>query len=248
MPNEDSEAIVEDQISPDEEVAETAAEEASTQEQPQQEKPVTLEDVRKFVTEEFAPVFRKNIGSDIQSQVALGENRVNKRIAERLKGLEENKGTLKLSDEAFRQARTDIIQEETMKAFEPEQNQTTAQESRDREVDPIQVLNGQISAVLKVAGVPSIPKSAPEYKDVQEAIDKAWETDGPEGLVILQEGVMNAARKMKQRLDAQRKSAAGRVLGGSERQSTSSNDISGITDSTTLYEMGDQQIRQKNKR
>ena len=211
MPNEDSDATIEDQISPDENVAETAADEASTQKQPQQEQPLTREEIRKMMAEEFLPT----IDSRIQSRVAKSENKTDERIAKRLQALELNKGTLKLTDEALQQARTDIIQEETMKAYQPENERETAQEeSRDRGVDPIQVLNGQIAAVLKVAGVPTIPKSAPEYKEVQAAIDKAWDTDGPEGLVILQEGVMNAAKKMQKRMAAQKNNADARVLGG----------------------------------
>lgn len=152
-----------------------------------------------------------------------------------------NKGVLNLSDEQVLQAQDKIVREETIKSYQPEA-QPTEQEPANREIDPIVMLNDHVNAVFNFAGT-AVQKNDPEFKELQDGINKAWAIEGPEGLVILQQAAMSAAVKKTARIAAQQKHAAGRLPSGGGEQSTSDpRDISQITDPKILYRMGEEKL------
>lgn len=96
----------------------------------------------------------------------------------------------------------------------------------------------QIDATFADVGMTVLPTD-PEFKAIKEVLD---DPNGSLPRLIRVTGKQAEAKVA--RVALQKKNAAARVLGGGESQ-TNSNSISGITDITTLYEMGDRAIREK---
>lgn len=200
MPDEISQALPEGQL--EAEVQETTPQQ-ETPAEPQKEKPITLEDVRKLMRDEFTPI--------IQSQVAKGENRIDKRIQERFAALEQNKGALKLTDEQVATAQQAIIQEEQMNAYKPANPQTNG--TAQPEIDPNgmeRFVMDEIERVFQKHGDRVTPNDA-EAK----IIDAAWnDPNGSLADVLL--AVNEATQKMVARKALQKKNADARVVSGGE--------------------------------
>lgn len=229
MPDEISQALPEGQL---EAQVQEATPQQETPTEPQTEKPITLEDVRKLMRDEFTPI--------IQSQVAKGENRIDKRIQERFAALEQNKGALRLTDEQVATAQQEIIREEQMNAYKPANPQTNG--TAQPEIDPNgmeRFVTDQIEQVFKKYGDRVTPNDA-EFK----IIDAAW--NDPNGsLADTLLAVSEATQKMVARKALQKKNADARVLGSGGGKPTNPNDISNITDTEQLYALGEQKLRSK---
>jgi hypothetical protein len=240
MPNENSDAEIEEPITPDEEVAESTSEQEDS-EQPQQEKPLTLDDVRALIRGELIP----EINSTIQSRTAKSENRINQRIAERLAGLEANKGVLNLSEDQLKTAKATIIQEEQMNAFAPPESQASdlqRQAPSDVMQQQVEFVYSQIDAIFQTVGTP-VNRNDKEWAKIEAALND------PQGsLAATQLAAADAAREKAARVAAQQKKAPGRVMSTGGERNSIPGDISNITDTAKLYEMGDEQIRKGNKR
>jgi hypothetical protein len=210
----------------------TSEEESAGEEQQPEKKLFTLDEVRKIIREEVSPI--------IQSQVAKSENRTERRIQERFQQLEQNKGVLKLSDEDVVNARKAIIEEETMKAYEQpgQQGKPTQPTASDNGDDQVQFMS-RVDAVFAKEGARLTPQelaALPEWQDPNG--------DPIDTLIA----ITSAAREKAAKQKSFKETAKGRVTQGGGKISSNQADISSIKDSTTLYEMGDKQIREKNKR
>lgn len=181
----------------------TAPAEGSTQPDPQTDKPLTLEMVRHLAREEATRI--------AQSQVAKGENRIQKVIKERFDALDKTKSALGLSDDQVAQARQKI----TMDAYaSPEETQApTSPTPSDQPADPnvdqaIQYMNTMISAAFEEAGT-TVSKADPEFAELQKVVDDSW--SDPKGLAKIITAASRAASKKQARLQTQQQTAAGRV-------------------------------------
>ena len=96
----------------------------------------------------------------------------------------------------------------------------------------------QLDATFATVGM-NVLATDPEFKAIKAVLD---DPNGSLPKLIIVAG--KQAEVKAARVALQKKNAAARVLGGGESQ-TNSNSISGITDITTLYEMGDRAIREK---
>jgi len=229
MPDDISQALPEGQL--EVEVQETTPEQ-ETQPEPQTEKPLTLEDVRKLLRDEVTPI--------IQSQVAKGENRIERRIQERFAALDQNKGALRLTDEQVATAQQEIIREEQMNAYKPANPQTNGEAQPDFDPNGAErFVTDQIEQVFRKHGDRVTPNDA-EFK----IIEAAW--NDPNGsLADTLLAVNEATQKMVTRKAQQRKNADVRVVGGGGGRQTNPNDISSITDSEQLYALGEQKMRSR---
>lgn len=235
MPNDDISQAPEEAITPEEQVQETATEEVSPQEEPQTEKPLTAEEYRKIAREEAIRA--------AQSQMAKGENRINQRIQERFAALESNKSVLKLTDEQVVLAQEQIINEEQRAAFAPRPSGQQAsgpqgQALSDGLTQQVEFVYGQIDATFKDVGV-DVTANDVEYKTIETALN-----DPNGSLAKTIRAAAKAAEAKTVRLEAQKKNAAARVLGGGSGTS-SDNAISSITDSKTLYKLGEKKVSER---
>jgi hypothetical protein len=181
----------------------TAPAEGSTQPDPQTEKPLTLEMVRQLAREEATRI--------AQSQVAKGENRIQKVIKERFDALEKTKSALGLSDDQVAQARQKIMTEaySSPDDAQPNQQTTPSDQPADPNVDQaIQYLTRQVHNVFARVGQ-TVTRSDPEYAALQKAVDDNW--TNPEGLTDILLAARDAAAAKTARLQTQQQTAAGRV-------------------------------------
>jgi len=226
MPEETSQATAET-IVPQVTVPETAPA-GTTQTEPQKETPLTAEDYRRIAHEEAMRV--------AQSQVAKGENRIQKLIQEKFTALEQTRGTLGLSEEQVNQAKQKIVTE----AYSaPEEPVNTVSPDVDQ---AIQFMNAEIQNVFAELGT-TVSPSDPEFRDLQAKVDSAW--NDPKGLAKILLAASKAATAKAGRLAKQTETASARVIGGGEGVTSNPNDISGITDSKELYRLGEEKIRGK---
>lgn len=205
MPNEISQAAPLEPITPEAEVPEAATPEVSPQPEPQTEKPLSLDDVRGLLQEEFIPTISKSI----QSQVAKGENRMNQRIAERFAALDANKGVLKLSDEQVQAAQQDIIREEQMSAFrpaEPQNNGPQPASPNETVVRQVEFVYEQINGIFDDVGT-QVNANDAEWKTVQSALD-----DPKGSLAKTLRAATKAAEAKSARIATQQKNAPARVI------------------------------------
>lgn len=216
-------------------VQEQTPEEGSADNEQQPEKKVfTLADVEAMLED-----FEKRVDSRIQSQVAKSENRTNARIQQRLAALEENRAVLNLSDDEYAKAQNAIINEEQKKAFTPQGpqgKQTQQTPSEDGDVAPVQFMN-TVESIFQREGVRLTKQEIeglPEWKNPQG--------DPLDTLLAIKQATREKAARQK----SFKETAKGRVTQGGKNSDASN--ISNINDSTTLYELGDKQIREKNKR
>lgn len=230
MPAENSQALPVEEV----QVQETTPA-GETPVEPQTEKPLTLEDVRKLMRDEITPI--------IQSQVAKGENRIEKRIQERFAALEENKSTLKLTDDQVAEAKRAIISEEQMNAYSPAQSPTgeAAAPAPELELEQMErFVANQIEATFQEVGVRVTPDDVDEFK----TINAAW--NDPNGsLAKTLIAVTKAAEAKAARLALQKQNAAARVVSGGAESTSDPNNISNITDAKTLYRMGEAKLSKR---
>jgi hypothetical protein len=187
-------------ITQQDEVAENATPEVSTQEQPQTEQPPTLEAYRQIAREEATRV--------AQSQVAKSENRTNQRIAERFAALEANKGILKLTEDQVQTAKREIINEEQMAAFTPQESQasTPGQAPSNDSADFGQFVYDQIDKTFELIGTP-VTTQDKEWAMIQK------ELDDPMGSIAkTQLAAIDASRAKATRLAEQKAKAPARVI------------------------------------
>ncbi len=226
-------------ITQQEEVAETTPAEGSTQEQPQKEaQPLTRDDILTMLRE----VIPQSVQPLIQSQVAKGENRINQRITERFAALDANKSVLKLSDDQVQTAKRDIINEEQMNAFASQQSPQAGgqvQAPSKESVDPGQFVEQQINNTFDLVGTKVTPQDV-EWAMIQK------ELDDPNGsLAKTQLAAAFAAKAKGTRLAAQQKNATARVTSTGGGSTVDPSDISNITDSKTLYKLGEKKLGEK---
>lgn len=210
MPTDNSQATPPELVTPTGvEVPETAAQEASTQPEPQTETPLTPELVRQMAREEATRI--------AQSQVAKGENRIQKLIQEKFTALDKTKETLGLSPEQVTQAKQKIVTE-AYSSTEEETQETTPPTSPANVEQAIQYMNAQITNVFDEVGT-SVTKADPEFKDLQKVVDESW--NDQKGLAKILLATQRAATAKAARLQRNSQGAAARVVGGSgERTQT----------------------------
>lgn len=228
MPDDISQAKPEEAITPEAEVQETDTEEVITPEEPQKEKPLTREEYRAIAREEATRA--------AQSHVAKGENRINQRIKEELAALEKSRGVLKLTDDQVEKARNDIVVKAYAEPDEPQASGLQGQPPTDEIIrQQAEFVYGQINATFKDVGTEVTPNDA-EFKMIEAALND------PQGSIAKTiRATVKAAEAKAARLEAQRKNAAARVVGGGGN-SSDSNDISNITDAKILYKLGEKKI------
>ena len=203
MPEETSKATPPEQVTPTgAQVPESTTSEVSTQAEPQTEqKPLTLEDVQRVAREEATRI--------AQSQVAKGENRIEKRIQEQLAALNASKGVLGLSDQQIEQAKQKIVTE-AYTTPEPQTETPTSEPGAKPDVDQaIQYMNAEIENVFAEVGT-SVTSADPEFKDLQAVIDAAW--NDSKGLVKILRAADKAATAKAGRLQASKETAPARVV------------------------------------
>jgi hypothetical protein len=232
MSDEISEAAEPEEVTEEEANVPEQAAESPAETEPQQEKAPSLEEYRQIAREEAIRA--------AQSQVAKGENRIQRFIQEKFQALEASKGVLNLSDEQVKQAKKDIVAQAYESAPEAEA-ETAAAPTPDAMIQQqAEFVYSQIDAVFNEHGVTITPND-PNFKELEKALND------PQGsfaktLVVANKIAAAAAARTAQK----KESAAGRVTGGGPVTSND-NSISGITDSATLYEIGDKQIREKRR-
>jgi hypothetical protein len=171
--------------------------------EPQKETPLTLEDYRKIAREEATKI--------AQSQVAKGENRIQKLIQDKFAALNQTKDTLGLTDDQVKQAQQKIVTEAYASPEEtPKTNQPETPETPDTD-QAIQYMNAQITSVFRKAGQ-TVTKADPEFEDLQKAVDASWNNE--DGLVEILLAANEAATKKAARLQASSRNASARVAGG----------------------------------
>jgi len=219
-------------------VPEQTTDEVSAETEPQTEQTFTRVDMERLLAEAENRFTRM-----IQSQVAKSENRTDARIQERLAALDINRAALNLNDEAAYEAAQDaIIRDEQKKAFKQPQrpvgneSQQTAFDLGDAE----RFVSNQIEQVFKEAGI-QVSSTDPEFK----LIEQAW--NDPKGSLAKTLIATNQAATAKaERLSALKGTAKARVSGSGGSTSDASN-ISHITDTSALYELGEKRLRDKRK-
>lgn len=182
-------------------VPETTTEKVSSQQEPQTETPLTPELVRQWAREEATRI--------AQSQVAKGENRIQALIKERFDALDKTKDTLKLTEAQVAQAKQNIVTEAySTEEVEPQTTQPTSTPDVDQ---AIQYLNEQIADVFEQLGT-TVTKNDPEFKALQEAVDKSW--NDPKGLAKILLTASTAAAAKAARLQKNTRNAPARIVGG----------------------------------
>ena len=204
MPEEISQAVSAELVTPQDTQVPESTPAGNTQPEPQTEqKPLTLEDVQRVAREEATRI--------AQSQVAKGENRIEKRIQEQLAALNASKGVLGLSDQQIEQAKQKIVTE-AYTTPEPQAGTPTSEPGATPDVDQaIQYMNAEIENVFAEVGT-SVTSADPEFKDLQAVIDAAW--NDSKGLVKILRAADKAATAKAGRLQASRETAPARVVGG----------------------------------
>jgi len=226
MPDVNSQAALDGQVSPSSVPVPESTPAGNTQTEPQKETAPTLEEYRAIAREEALRA--------AQSQVAKGENRINQRIQEGFAALNLNKAVLGYSDEQVAQAKQKIINN----AFTAEEAPTSAPQAPDAD-QAIRYMNAEIENVFAEVGT-SATSADPEFKDLQAAIDQAW--NDPRGLTKIIRAADKAATAKAGRIASQQKNASARVIGGGAQGTSDPNDISGITDSKELYRLGEKKF------
>lgn len=239
MPVPDSQAVSAGLPAEEIEVEEQAPAEGSASDQPQTEETFTRAQVEAML----ADFEEKTVKPLIQSQVAKSENRtaekVSSQIRDRFAELEKNKGVLKLSEEQVVEAKKAIVEEETMRAYEPEgvQGKQTPAAAADLETYA-RFVDDQIDAVLSQNGVEITPAD-PEYKIIQAAYK---DPNGNLSATII--AAHTAATAKAARLKSLKGNAPARAgVGGGT--GNSGNNISGITDPKELYKLGEREINKR---
>lgn len=236
MPNDIPQAdLVEEPIN-EAEVPEQTPESGSAEAELPKER-LTLEQIESLLANGL-----KRIESTIQSQVAKSENRINKRIGERITELNSVSKSLGLTEEQVKVAKDSIIREEQMKVYEPEIAQGSENLSPDAgtETQETRFFN-TIEQIQTREGV-RLTDTDEEWK---KGVSPLWRDPNADPLDVLL-AVKQAAKDKKARLDSLKQSSSARVTSGGTQQSNSSN-ISNIDDSATLYEIGDKMLRDKNR-
>lgn len=174
--------------------------------EPQTEKPLSLEEYRQIAREEALRA--------AQSQVAKGENRIQRFIQEKFQALEASKGVLNLSDEQVAQAKKDIVAQ----AYEqPDAAAETTAPQPDAEAQlrsQSEFVFNQIDAVLAEHGVQITPND-PEFKTIDAAL-----RDPQGSLAKTMLTTAKAAASKAQRLAQTKGSAPARVAGSGPQQPT----------------------------
>lgn len=188
----------------------TPSPEVSSQPEPQTETPLTPEQVAAIEKIADQRAFRI-----AQSQVAKGENRIQKLIQDKFAALDQTKGALGLSDEQVAQARQKIVADVYSATEEPP---TSTPPPTEPSVDElIQFMNAQIKSVFDDIGT-AVTKADPEFADLQKAVDASW--NDPNGMTKIIRAADKAATAKAARLQKQNQNAAARVVGGGGPQSS----------------------------
>jgi hypothetical protein len=187
-----------------EQVQGQATEQVSPQAEPQTEnKPLTRDEVQELIRSEATRI--------AQSQVAKGENRIQKVIQEKLAALNTSKDVLGLTDEQVQHAQQKIVTE-AYTAPESQAETPTSVPQPAADVDrAIQYMNAKIDNVFAKVGT-SVTSADPEFKDLQEAIRNAW--NDPNGDVEILLAANRVASAKATRLKAQTENASARLVGG----------------------------------
>jgi hypothetical protein len=207
MPEPTSQAAPQEPVTPaSAEVPEFAPETpGSTQPEPQTDtKPITPELIRQLAREEATRI--------AQSQVAKGENRIQKLIQDKFSALDKTKETLGLTADQVAQAKQKIVAE----AYSPEEEEpptpqpTTPSPNADAD-QAIQFMNAQIKIAFDRVGT-AVTKADPEFAELQKTINEAWLD--PNGLTTIVLAAQSLANAKANRLRTNQQTAAGRVIGG----------------------------------
>ena len=203
---------------------------------------------RGFDEQKYRQIAREEAIKAAQSFTDKLSERMNKTIRERFEGLERNQHVLGLSDEQVEAAKKKIVEEERNSAVMSEVHPTGGD---PRKVGDNQAAEadgggaGQLHPVIATAlsmmkdeGV-FIEEGDPEFGQYLKPMIDKGELTGT--FLAASTRAIDAKRA---RLEGQKRNAAVRNAGGVDGR-VASNDISGITDSKTLYLMGERALRKK---
>jgi hypothetical protein len=211
MPEEISQAAQTGAVQPaGAQVPEPTTAQVSTQTEPRtEEKPLTIDEMRRIAVEEATRI--------AQSQVAKGENRIEKRIQEQVAALKLNAGVLGLSEEQVTQAKQKIVTE-AYTAEPPQAGAPTSDPNAAPDVErAIQFMNAEIGNVFAEVGT-SVTSADPEFKELQGTIDRAW--NDPKGLTKILLAASKAASAKAGRIASQQENAQARVVSGGGESTT----------------------------
>lgn len=207
MPNEISQAAIEELVTPQAAQVPEQTPVVSVQAEPQKEETINLETIQRVAREEATRI--------AQSQVAKGENRIQKLIQDKFAALEQTRETLGLSDEQVNQARQKIVVN-AYSAVEETNTNVPAQPSPD--VDrAIQYVNAEIGNVFAEVGT-SVTKADPEFAVLQKAVNDSW--NDQRGLVKILRAAEKAATAKAERTSKQQENAQARVVSGGGEATT----------------------------
>lgn len=217
---------------------------ASDNQEHQPDEQVAEEPARGFDEQKYRQIAREEAIKAAQSFTDKLSERMNKTIRERFEGLERNQTVLGLSDEQVAAAKRKIVEEERNSSVMGE----VQADPRNAGENPAAVADGsteQLHPVIATAlsmmhdeGI-YIEESDPEFGQyLKPMIDRGELTNG------FLAASTRAIDAKKTRLEEQKRKASVRNAGGVDGR-VAPNDISGITDSKTLYLMGERALRKK---
>ena len=177
---------------------------STTEQQPQETKPLTLQDVERIAEEKATRI--------AQSMVDKAEYRISKKAQDQISALELNKSVLGLDDTQVQQAKQKIIMDELTAPSQPEAQPSTQQpvfESQPQG-DPVLAF---AQSVFDEVGTTVTPND-PEWAKIKEALDKNFNDPTPAALARVTAAFTVAAQTKAARVSTNQEAAAARVGSG----------------------------------
>jgi len=214
-----------DELETDPSTADTSADtsqEEGQEPEPQKETPLTLDQIRAIVREEATSI--------AQSQVAKGENRIQRYIQQQLTAIQQTKDLFGLSEQQVREAQDKVIRDAYTQ--QTEAGQPTAQQHQQQpEMHP--AIEAALS-LMEAQGI-IVEEGDPEFESIRPLL----QAGDYRNLIATTKQAM--AQKTL-RLQSRKGKATVRAPGGAGGTPETDTDISNITDSKDLYRIGSRQV------
>lgn len=174
---------------------------SSPEQQPQENKPLTMQDVERVAEEKATRI--------AQSLVDKAEYRISTKAQEQIKALELNKGVLGLDDQQVQTAKQKIIMDELTATPQPGEPPSPPQpvSQAQPEGDPVAEF---VSDIFKEVGTTVTPND-PEWAELQKALDANF--TNPKGAIPVSRAAIKAAEAKAARIATNQEGAAARVSG-----------------------------------
>lgn len=211
--------------------ADPTAEQTSTQEVPAKEAPPKeQQETPQYVTREELERHSAELLRRVKQSSSDRAREVDRRFDEIKASMETRQAPLSVEQQS-------VLRQQIEKQVDGPEQDGQAQSTGEQ---AIQSLNAFIGAVFADVGV-AVTVNDPEFKALQDSIDRAWTVDGPQGLVMVQRAAIKAAEAKAARVTSQKNSAQARVVSGGGERTANPNSIANITDTDQLYEIGEKQ-------